>query len=290
MRPNDTAEEYHPPVRLQIVIGCVATVMAASCISVGTAPPSPSASAPVSPSSEPTAAPRPDPPAELRAEQSRSWKADPKSWSVVLTWGTPPGFEADHYEVRRDDRMLEAELPGTRLVDQDVLPDTPYRYEVTAVGAEGTRSESTSVDIRTNAPPLADARLEGRFAMKMHITGQSGLQGGASGGGMLFVYEPACAKGPCDVTWSRKGRPGSGRLTRRDATYDGTVHASFAIGSCHGGTVVETLVFTTKVVEASVVRGAWRATKIEGTLHESAPTSGCVTATIDWSFAGFIQT
>ena len=35
---------------------------------------------------------------------------------------------------------------------------------------------------------------------------------------------------------------------------------------------------------------AWRATKIEGTLHESAPASGCVTATIDWTFAGFIQT
>jgi hypothetical protein len=44
------------------------------------------------------------------------------------------------------------------------------------------------------------------------------------------------------------------------------------------------------VVEASVIHGQWRATKIEGTLHESAPASGCVTATIDWTFAGFIQT
>jgi len=47
---------------------------------------------------------------------------------------------------------------------------------------------------------------------------------------------------------------------------------------------------STKVVDASVIHGQWRATKIEGTLHESAPASGCVTATIDWTFAGFIQT
>ena len=231
-----------------------------------------------------------DPPVSLRADQARVWKADPKAWSVVLTWDAPPGFEADHYEVRRNGRTLDDDLPGTRLVDQDVEPETAYGYEVIGVDAGGVRTGAATVTVDTNAPPVADARLDGKFAMKMHITGQSGLQGGASGGGMLFLYDPVCARGPCDVTWSRKGRTGSGRLDRDDASYDGTVSASFQIGSCHGGTVTETLVFTTKVVEASPVHGEWRATKIEGTLHESAPSSGCVTATIDWSFSGFIQT
>jgi hypothetical protein len=181
-------------------------------------------------------------------------------------------------------------LPGTRLVDQDVLPETPYHYEVTAVDAGGVRTDTASVTVDTNAPPVADARLEGRFAMKMHITGQGGLQGGASGFAMLFLYDPACAKGACDVTWSRKDRPGSGRIPLAGGAYHGTVHSAFQIRSCHGGTLTETLAFTTKVVEASVIHGQWRATKIEGTLHESAPASGCVTATIDWKFTGFIQT
>jgi hypothetical protein len=279
-------------VRIRITLGTVALLLAAGCVSVGTAPPSPSGTADPSSSPEPSSSSSelPDGPESVRADQAGVWKADPKSWSVVVTWEPAPGFEADHYEVRRNGRTLDDDLPGTRLVDGDVVPETPYEYEVTAVDAGGGRTATSSVHVKTNAPPVADARLEGRFAMKMHITGQSGLQGGASGGGMLFLYDPACAKGPCDVTWSRKGRAGSGRLPRSDATYDGTVHAAFQIGSCHGGSITETLVFTTKVVEASVIHGEWRATKIEGTLHESGSASGCVTATIDWTFAGFIQT
>lgn len=277
-------------VRLRIALGCVALLAAVACISVGTPAPSqngtdaPTASGP---SPSPIAH---DPPSSLRADQANVWKADPKSWSVVLKWGPPPGFEADHYEVDRNDRTLEDDLPGTRLVDQDVVPETQYRYEVSAVDAGGVRTDAASVTVTTKSPPVADSRLEGRFVMRMHITGQNGLQGGASGGGMLFVYDPACASGPCDVTWSRKGSPGSGRLSRHDANYDGTVHAPFALKSCQDGTVIETLVFTTKVVEANVVRGSWRATKIQGTLHESVAASGCVVGTIDWTFTGFVQT
>ena len=268
--------------------------MTTACVSVGSPPASPGAT---DASSDPGSSSNPSPassqaaaPPSLRADQPRVWKADPKSWSVVLTWGQPPGFEADHYEIRRNGRTVDDHLPGTRFVDQDVDPRTAYEYEVTGVDAGGVRTGRASVHVETNAPPVADARLDGRFAMKMHITGQTGLQGGASGGGMLFLYDPVCASGPCDVTWSRTGRPGSGRLDRDDARYSGTVSAPFQIGSCHGGTVTETLVFTTKVLEANAIRGAWRATKIEGTLHESAPASGCVTATIDWSFTGFVQT
>jgi hypothetical protein len=91
------------------------------------------------------------------------------------------------------------------------------------------------------------------------------------------------------VIWSRKGRVGSGRLARDDANYDGTVFAAFQIGSCQGGSLTETLEFTTRVVEADVVQGEWRATKIQGALHESAAGSGCVTAVVDWTFTGFLQ-
>lgn len=277
-------------VRLRIALGSVALLAAASCVSVGSPTPSPSGSGEPSASGlSPSAIPR-EPPSSLRADQAGVWKADPKSWSIVLKWNPAPGFEADHYEVDRNDRTIEDDLPGTRLVDQDVVPQTQYRYEVTAVDADGARTEAASVSVTTTSPRLSDSRLEGQFIMRMHITAQTGLQSGASGSGMLFVYDPACAYGPCDVTWSRKGSSGSGRLQRHDAHYDGTVHAPFQLRSCQGGSLIETLAFTTKVVEASVVRGAWRATKIQGTLHETATASGCVVATIDWTFTGFIQT
>jgi hypothetical protein len=278
-------------VRLGIAIGCVALVSAAACVSVGTAP-SPSASG-VATASVVAASPSPSPavaPTSLHADQPRVWRADPRAWTVVLTWRPPAGFEADHYEIERNGRTLRTDLPGTRLVDQEVIPETEYRYGVTAVDVQGTRTAAATVTVETSAPRVADARLDGRFAMRMHITDQGGLQGGASGGGMLFRYEPVCENGPCDVVWSRVGSPGSGRLDRDDASYDGTVRAPFVIGSCRGGSVTETLVFGTRVVEASAVRGQWRATKITGTLEESASSSGCVTATIDWNFTGFVQT
>jgi hypothetical protein len=280
-------------VRLRLVLGTLALLLADGCVSVGTAPPSTSGSAdPSSARSEPSPSPtdQPDGPDSLHIDQAGVWKADPDSWSVVLTWDPAPGFEAEHYEVTRNGKTIEENLSATRLVDRDVVPETHYRYEVAAVDAGGTRTASSSVKVDTHAPPAADARLEGRFAMKMHITHQSGLRGGASGFAMLFLYDPACANGACDVTWSRKDRPGSGRLPLAGGTYNGTVHSAFQIRSCHGGTLTETLGLTTKVVEASVIHGEWRATKIEGTLHVSAPASGCVTATIDWTFTGFIQT
>jgi hypothetical protein len=277
-------------VRLRIAIGCIALVSSAACLSVGTPPPPASGDPVASLAPPPSPTPYAAAPAFLRADQPRVWRGDPRAWTVVLTWEAPPGFEADHYEIERNDRSIEPDLPGTRLVDQNVMPETNYRYGVVAVNMQGMRSETATIEVETNAPRIADARLDGRFAMRMHITSQTGLQGGVSGGGMLFRYEPVCANGPCDVMWSRAGSPGSGRLDRDDASYEGTARAPFVIDSCRGGRVTETLVFETRVVDAGAVRGQWRATKIAGTLHESAAPSGCLTATIEWNYTGFVQT
>jgi hypothetical protein len=186
--------------------------------------------------------------------------------------------------------MVDDQVTATRLVDDGVEPASSYRYSVVGVGADGTRTAPATVTVDTGSPPIADARLEGRFGMQMHITSQSGLTSGASGGGTAFVYDPVCGgTAACDVEWSRQGASGGGRLSRDGASYRGTVHAPFLIGSCHGGALSETLTFATRVTRASVIHGAWRATKIEGTLEESAPAAGCVTARISWSYAGFAQ-
>lgn len=267
-------------------IAGVGLLLGAACVSMGgsqtfprgtpgTATPAPSASTPA------------DPPTSLRADQAGVWRADPARWSVVLTWMPAPGFPADHYEVTRNGRSLDDASAGTRLVDRGVLPETIYRYGVTAVDAEGAHTEAASVEIETNAPPLRDARLEGRFRMRMHVVEQHGLRGDVGGGTMLFTFDPACADGPCDVIWRRKGRIGSGRLRRDAGTYAGTANAAFQIRSCHGGGLKERLVLATKVVGASTTHGQWQATRIRGRLHESASAPGCITARIHWRFAGF---
>lgn len=230
-----------------------------------------------------------DPPTVLHADQATVWAADPGRWSVVLTWMPAPDFTADHYEVTRDGRRLD-DSPGTRLIDHGVLPQTTYRYGVTAVDAAGARTEAASVEVETNAPPLRDARLQGRFLMRMHVVQQSGLQGDVGGGTMLFTFDPVCADGPCNVTWRREGRIGYGRLSRDAGNYAGRARAPFQIRSCHGGSLREKLVLAAKVVAAGAAHAGWRATRIRGRLHESAFARGCVTARIHWRFAGSIQT
>lgn len=230
------------------------------------------------------------PPTTLHADQAAVWRADPGRWSVVLTWLPAPDVEVDHYEVTRDGRLLDGGLVGTRLVDLGVLPETAYRYGVTAVDAEGSRTQTAWVAIETAAPAPRDARLQGRFRMQMRAVGQRGLRRHVEDGTMLFVFHPVCTDGPCDARWRRKGRVGSGRLLRDDAHYRGTAIARFQIDSCRGGRLNERIFIAMRVVAGGVHHGRWRATKIRGRLHETASGRGCMTARIHWKFAGFIQT
>ncbi len=274
-------------MQVRVPIIGVALLLGAACVSMGS-----SGSVPPATTGSPTPAPSPTPagpPIALRADQASVWRADPGSWSVVLTWMPAPGFEADHYEVTRDGRLLEEAVVATRLVDEGVLPETTYRYGVTAVDAAGIRTETASVEAQTDAPAVEVARLQGRFRMQMHVVGQSGLQDHVGGGTMLFLFDPACADGPCDVRWRRRGRTGSGRLLRHGATYTGAPEATFQIRSCRGRRRKERLMFHIKVVNASAAHGRWLATRIQGRLHESAPAPGCVTARVRWRFAGVLQ-
>jgi hypothetical protein len=274
-------------VQARVPIAGVGLLLGVACVSMGSVTSGPTAST-ASPDPASSASTPAGPPIELRAGQPGVWSAEPGNWSVALTWMPAPDFEADHYEVTRDGERLD-DVPGTRLVDDAVLPRTTYRYGVTGVDAAGARTETASVKVKTNAPPLTAARLEGRFRMRMQVVQQSGLREGVGGGTMLFLFDPACAEGPCNVTWRRRGRAGSGRLLRRGAHYGGTANASFQIHTCHGRSRKERLTFAMNVEAADVIDGRWRATRIRGRLHESAPAPGCITARIHWRFAGSMQ-
>jgi hypothetical protein len=149
---------------------------------------------------------------------------------------------------------------------------------VRGVDAAGVETVPATGEVKTKSAPVEDARLEGRFIAKLHITAQSNLQGGASGGGAFLDFTPACKKGACDadVTFSHT----TGSLSRDHASYDGTVHAAFHLQSCTGGTITETLIFHLRVTKATAIHDAWRAEKVEGTLDETASASGCLTGHI----------
>jgi hypothetical protein len=225
----------------------------------------------------------------LKAAQPSRWRDDPKTWSVKLSWNAPSGFEVDHYRVDRDGRTESSAVSGTTFTDHDAEPGTTYHYSVVAFDASGAQTKPGVTTVKTGIPPVADTRLEGPFVMKLHITSQSGLQGGAHGGGIIFLFDPSCGSGACNVVWSLRGSSGSGTLVRKGASYAGTVHAPFYVHSCHGGAISETLVFHLRIRAGEAFHGQWRAGKIDGTLDESAPAFGCVTAHLTYRLIGFAQ-
>jgi hypothetical protein len=208
---------------------------------------------------------------------------------VTLSWDEPSGFEVDHYRVDRDGRTVSDGVSSTTFTDADAEPGATYRYSVIALDPSGAQTRPALTTVKTGVPPIADARLEGRFVMKLHITSQSGLQGGAHGGGIIFVFDPACRSGACNVSWSRQGSSGSGTLVRNGTSYSGTVHAPFFVRSCQGGAISETLVFHLRVRAGEAFHGAWRAAKIDGTLDETAHAIGCVTAHLSYRLTGYAQ-
>ena len=225
----------------------------------------------------------------LAADQPSRWPADPHGWRVTLSWDAPEGITIDHYEVDRDGRTIGKDVSGTRFTDDGAEPASTYRYEVRGVDADGATTAPDSVDVTTGSPSTADARLDGSFVMKLHITSQSGLQSGAHGGGIVFVFQPRCHAGPCDVVWSRRGSSGSGILRRNGASYGGTARAPFLVHSCHGGVIDETLVFHLRVSDGEAFHREWRASRIDGTLDETASSSGCLTARLAYRLVGFAQ-
>jgi hypothetical protein len=277
-------------VGVAIALATSTTLLLSACSLSRTTTPADQPSAGGSASSTSSASPASSVPLTgLNADQPSRWKEDPKTWSVTLSWDAPNGFEVDHYQVDRDGRTVSNAVPLTTFTDKDAEPGATYRYSVIAFDDSGAQTRPGVATVKTGVPPVADARLEGPFVMKLHITSQSGLQGGARGGGIIFLFDPSCGSGACNVVWSRKGSGGSGILVRSGASYAGTVHAPFLVQSCQGGAINETLVFRLRVQAGEAFHGEWRAAKLDGSLDESAPAFGCVTAHLSYSFTGFAQ-
>jgi hypothetical protein len=195
----------------------------------------------------------------LEVDQPRTWDPSPARWSVTLSWQAP-NADVDHYEVQRNGIAVAERVAEPSFTDPAVEPEHTYVYSVMAIDVDGQRSMPAKTKVKTNGPKLADARLEGKFLVKMHATSSYGLSGGTEDGAFFFLFDPRCHAGACAVRWSVQKRQTEATLPHDGARYAGTIHQPFQIHDCHGGSMKETAV---------------------------AP--GCMTAGIHWTLQGMAQ-
>jgi len=264
------------------LVGAITTVMLAGCTAR-----TETLVTPISPT--PTGAPTESLSIDgLKIDQPR-WKADEASWKLTLSWQAPVGLAVDHYEVVRDGVTLDDAIGSTSFRDTDVVPGGRYRYSVMAVDADGEVTSPAVASIRAGEPPLAEARLEGSFVVRMTVTRASGTKKPVRGGAIFFSFDPQCGRGACSVRWTVRDSRAQGTLRRDGAGYAATLRTPFFVRNCKGRLTDEKLDVALRVRAAAPLRRAWRATKIEGSIDEVSSHRGCLTASIDWDVHGALQ-
>lgn len=226
----------------------------------------------------------------VEATQPPVWRADGRRWGLTLRWDPPTDIDVVDYEIRRDGETLQTGVEGAAYRDNSAEPGMVYRYTVIGIDTLGRNTKAGTALVRTGEPKLRGARVDGTFLMRMHLVSSFGLASPAHGGGVMFRFDPVCRKGPCAVTWSTHPGAVSGRLPQAGRTYSATAGGRFLLRSCHGGMLDERLNVSLHVTDAAVMADAWRATRLSGTLTESASAKGCVPAGIRWTLRGSIQT
>jgi hypothetical protein len=214
--------------------------------------------------------------------------AHPAAFVVVLTWAQGEGLPVSYYAVTRDGRPVTTLPPTTTTwIDRSVTPQTRYAYAVAAVASDGTRA-TTRVVAKTPTAPLATARFQGTFNVRLHATshfGFSNFHGEHQTAGWRST--PACRKGPCDTTLVDLHRKDFLlTLTRTGASYQGTVSIS-GIVKCAGADVTSTFTVSVYAMDAGAVRDRWVVTKVQGTMTQSETAQlGCIASGATYAVNG----
>ncbi len=217
------------------------------------------------------------------------WRADGSNWRLTLSWRAPFGLVIDHYEVARDGLTIDEAVGSTTFRDNGVEPGARYRYSVIGLDAAGHATRAVVGSIKTDEPSLADARLEGSFAVRMTVDRASGTKNPVRGGAIFFSFDPTCSRGACSVRWKVRNARTAGVLRRDDAAYTARLRAPFFVRNCFGRLTDEALDVRLRVSAAAPLRHRWRATKFEGSIEEVSSHRRCVTASIDWDVHGALQ-
>jgi len=233
-----------------------------------------------SPSARPI--PQPNPPTDLRAAAG--------AFRVKLTWhtGSGAGAPADRYDIVRGATTVgHTDGDATSFLDDTVVPNEIYDYQVIAVSAEGTRL-GAAVRARTPSAAPGTAGLVGVFNVKVHPTSHSGFSSFNEkdfSAGWRFV--PACKEPPCDTKMRDLGRKDFLiELQQTGGAYRGTVSISGLV-SCSGHDVSSSVTVAIHATRADTVGSAWRVTKFTGTMSEYASSQlGCTSSSARFDVNG----
>lgn len=240
--------------------------------------PTPAGSVSVSATPDPTPAPR-----NLRATAT--------AVKVTLRWAGAADDTDLEYRILRDDVVLAIVDSDTlQYVDDEVDPGTRYRYAVVA-WIDTVASDPVVVAVKTEVPPVSQARLLGVFDVRFDRTSTYGISDEPERTTAGWRFRPECETGPCDVSWKDIARRIEGLDLKRDgARYSGS--GSGQIGFTCGGTPsTANYSVSVRVVSARVVNGRWRATRIEATWSYTIPVQlGCRSGGTTWEGNGLLVT
>lgn len=233
-----------------------------------------------SPSATPL--PQPNPPAGLKASAG--------AFKVKLTWrpGDGDGPVADRYDIVRGSKTVgHADGDATSFLDDTVVPNEVYDYEVIAVSTEGTRL-GASVRAETPGAPAGTAALAGVFNVKAHPTSHSGFSSFSEKDftvGWRFV--PTCKGPPCDTQVRDLGRKEFLiELQQAAGAYHGTVSISGLV-SCSGHDTSSSVTVAIHATRADTVGGTWKVTKFSGTMSQYTSSQlGCTTSSARFDVTG----
>lgn len=221
----------------------------------------------------------------VRASQPDRWAPDGSNWEVTITW-YEPDVAVDHYEITRDDVLLDNDVQELSYTDGGAPPGERIRYEI--VGLVGDASSLPGgAGLRTGEPTLAQARFDGTFNVDVVAVDWSTTIVEPKSYRAQFIFKPECAKSTwfCDVSWDEYYGTAEGTLERRGSTYVGEAFGTLNLPDCRTGKKLDArLEIDVKVLRAAAADG-WYVDDFKGTIVESLPASAtCPAVWISWRF------
>jgi hypothetical protein len=227
---------------------------------------------------------------------------------VLLAWSYPQQGAAtpSGYRIFRDGKEITTlDSTASSYADKTVWPDTKYTYTVAAFDESNQGPLSDLVHVKTAAPPVADARLEGQFILSPVVLSSDlrNVHPGKPLRAYTVAFLPSCKSGSCGGKFTHYyvsvsgdfHATNHGTFKQRQQTYLAQIIAgSMSWCDASGQNVLSThdsAQYEIHVTAATTdKRGQWAATKIAGTDTEYYPSgSGCLGGNLKLRFEGSLR-
>jgi len=263
------------PIRAFLVVACVMAIVIAATLA-----------AIVVPGEEAPLPPQPPPPRKVVAA------AQP--FAVHLSWLPPASGSVHVFVVVREGEEI-ARVRAHSFVDRTVEPGTTYHYAVESLGPGGVLSIPVAVELRPPLPPASAAQVQGDYDVHLRVVQSSGVRLRSQSPNERWRLTPPCSQGAAcaRVQFQDLVYPSvAGTLGLTGGMYRGLVsgYHGFTCGS-PAVRVRSAMTLSFVASAGAVVGGAWRASRLQGTLREvaSSPSGGCSTARILYSFTATLR-